>query len=721
MGTLHYVELVMQRVFDSTASIRFPAWPCVKIELERIKNEFLAAGDMASYERCVQRYDGLTYKDIEIEKIALMSDGRLKVCIIVRNRGFARYDLRIHPITLRQVLDCYELEVVEFESPADLRNELASESRLGLAEVCYNKWNDTFGVIVPTQAQINVIPDVLGGIRFDKIIANVEDYDNDVMTSGFMTVVDRAIGSQDVLLYIRDQYKPEQPDGDDFTVRRSAMVMGLTTITFTVGKKLPDITWDVKLTHPSFDAGELVIAPDKQSATMELRLKKARYTGGKQEIKGTATINGAGFPVDVGFQHNPPVMGSYSGGNHNVWTTMEAEIGFWGGVQAKDLIISDGMDIKYTEAGQEHSLNIPFTRRSNSGSYLKVFGTFPGFNEEGDFDYWFMVDSQEGDSTNWVESTGSRYLPMPDGATGIIAIPEEIIKTDVEYVFTAKVKVTFNDEARTPVTGSISYDPTIVTNGKPGERFNIKQTPDGYELKYTGLESVDVTDIELLCKVTAYSYSGFPKTYFEHRYGYTGPEGVVVDWQRMERSNKRGVFKYINANGVTDTEKVWKKINMMDGIWSTMSEFRNVSGGVGVYCDLDMHIVDYNRPKAGLTRLTFSLDGVQQDIDVQFEYNPVELESVTGKYNAETNQMEWTIKLPESGITSDKLIVERDYSYGNASLTTGWIRNKTDVDEKTSTFTTNVGWENETYYRIYFSNLDDLTSVYFWTGTISHS
>lgn len=711
----------MQRVFDSTANIRFPAWPCVKIALEKIKNDFLAAGDMASYERCVQRYDGLTYKDIEIEKIALMSDGRLKVCIIVRNRGFARYDLLIHQVTLLQVLEEYKLEVHQFETLEDLRAELATDSRVGVAEVCYNKWNGTFGVIVPTVSQINVIPDVLGGIRFDKIIANVEDYDNKYMTSGFMKVVDRAIGEQDVLLYVREHYKPEQPDEDDFTVRRSTMQMGVTTLNFKLGKPIENPTWAVTMEHPDFDAGSLDIAEDRQSAAIELRLKPKGYYGGKRTITGTATINGAEFTFDVSFQHNPPEVGSYSVGNHKTWTTLQADFGFWGGVQARDLIVAETCNIKYSENGVDYDEDIPFTSRTNSGSTLRLFSTIKGFEEQGDFEYSVMVETQEGDSTNYIMTTGTRYLPMPPGATGIIAIPEEIIKTDVEYVFTANVKITFNDEARSPVLGTIGFDPTIIVNGKSGERYSIKQTDVGYELKFTALGSVDVTDIELSCKVTAYAYSGFPYTWFEHRYGYTGPEGIVSTWDRMERWYKRGVFKYIKANGVTDANMEWKRVNIMPGIWEGWDELKKITTGVGMSTNVNMHVVNYNRPASGLTRFTFTLDGVQHDHDVVFEYEPVEIESLTGKYNKETGRMDWTLKLPADGITSDKLVVERDYSYGNASLTPGWITSKNDVDEKTVQFTTNIGWDpNETYYRLHFSNLDHPTSIYFWTGTVSH-
>ncbi|AEV89646.1 hypothetical protein OBP_209 [Pseudomonas phage OBP] len=711
----------MDKVFDSTTLLKYPAWPCVKIALKKIQDKYLAEGNQAMYDQCVKRYGGMGYRDIQIESICPFPDGRLQVCFVARHRGFARYDLEIFPVTFKQMLDEFEVHVPIMETQDDLRAVLSNKQDVD-SYVIYNDWNQTFGVIIQTEALINTIPDLLGNIQFDKIRALTADYDPESMTSGSVSVEDLSLGIQNAALYIRDQYRPIGPDEDDMTVTRSQMVAGISTLTFTLGKKLEGAEWVLAATHPDFDADELVINPDGKTAKLKLTLKRKAFYPGKREIKGKVTVNGVEFEFDKSFDHSPPNWNSMSCGNLSVWKQIQGQYWFGGGVQANTLTIPGKIFYDYNEGGEDIHLEAVVTSLSGSSDRLTVVTDGPGFNELGEFNVSFLVDGANGDTSNWIIGSGARYLNWPEGATGIIAIPEPLEKTEVEYLFKAKVAITFNDPARTPIKGRIGFDATVLMNETSGERFNITQTTEGYELKFTNLSEVDVQTVLSTVKVTAYEYIKQPSTWFEHRYGYTGPEGVVVNWERMTRYRKRGVFKLIKANGITDGQATWKNKNLMPGIWSSISNISPISDGVGTAAVLDMHIVDYNRPASGLTRVTLEVNGEQVDIDTEFTYTPVDVGEITAQFDPEKKMMQFTLRLPEGGITSDKVIVERDYNYGNDSLTTGWISGRENPNERTVTFYCLIGWDpNETYYRLYFSNQDDLTSVYFHTATYPHS
>ena len=64
----------MQHVFSQMERKRAPSWPSIQEALEAIKQGHLDRGEYDLYQRCVERYDGLAWDEVEIERAQRMPD-----------------------------------------------------------------------------------------------------------------------------------------------------------------------------------------------------------------------------------------------------------------------------------------------------------------------------------------------------------------------------------------------------------------------------------------------------------------------------------------------------------------------------------------------------------------------------------------------------------------------------------------------------------------------
>lgn len=712
----------MKRLFEHKGNGKFPGLPCVKKALEAIIKEAEEAGEFEKAEGYKERYKDLTHKDVELESLIQFPKGRILVCVVARHRGWLRYDLEVGVADMFDVINEYQIPVTLVDTKDDLRTLLADKVDIE-PKLIYQEWNKKFGFILENATHIDGIHELLGGVQFSKIDYQEGAYDPEVLNSGTVIVDDISVGIENMMLYFRDDYKPEGPGDDEVVIVREPMVACKTKIVFTLNSKIVMPTWAVNVTAPDFDIAEPVIADDKKSGYIELTLKNKRYYPGERKVTGTVTINEVDFEFDKSFQHNPVDINSWSGSNDKN-DEFTLQVGLRGNAKGTDMAITGNITYKYNdENGKPTTFTTEIIRHYGSGSTWYIKSKAPIFKTAESVRYEFIYDNTTvPDSSSYMDGSCSGLMHMPEGATGIIVIPISLKPTDIEYEYEAVVEVTFNDPARTPIKNGLYGSSTILLNGEVNNRGRIYEKETGYRLHFTQLSGVTIDQLTVTAKVTAYDYIGYPSAWFEHRYGYTGGEGVFITWDRMQYSRKRGNLKYITAEGVTNEQAIITKKGFKEGIWSTCSNPKRTSDGIGWYVDLDMHIVDYNRPKKEFSTITLDVDGTQYDLKEEFDYKPVDPGTYTVKFDETNSVIVWTFTTAEGGTPPADVIVERDYDYGDdGSLTSGWVRNKEVTGDNTYTFSLNANrWGDHTYYRVWFSNEKEPTSSYYLQTRFVH-
>lgn len=713
-------------LYNYNEHIKYPGLVATIRALKGLIRDAEEAGDTALAELRRERYHDLTYRDIELENLVQFPNGRIVTCVIARLRGWLRYDLEIGLADMFDIIEEYKVPIKELDNFDQLKSIIADQSQIENCLV-YQRWNKRFGIIVKDENETSDIPRLLGEVAFGSISRDVAAYDPVTLMCGTALVEDIAIGSELMAVYLRSEYIPDPPDPDDIEIVRIPMSKGVTRLSFKLNKVYPNPVWNATAVAPELVASEIVVSPDGRSATMDFSLiKNRKYYPGVRKLEVTVEVSGDEWVKDKSFQHNPVDFGSMSGSN-DINDVLTSTLGVWSGDTAKGMVATGPVTVKYTSDDDDplkaFQYDEEITSQYTTSSTLYIKTKCPVFQDPGQVRYYVMVDGPAPDSSNWAETATGVQIHPPEGATKIIVEPITLVKGDTEYDYIGTVNAYWNDEAKTPVRNP-SYGDLKVTR-TPSEqeaRQSIKASATGYDLHFSILnETID--EMTVKAKLSSYAYIGYPYAWFEHRYNYTGGDQVVAEWSRMIYSYQTGIFKYIRADGVTVND-LFTKVGFQEGIWSTMTNPKLVTDGIGNTITLDMHVTQYNRPGKELTIISLSDGDKQYDIKKEFDYKPVQFESITTSYDEVDKLMKFTVTMPEGGLDANNLIVERDYDYGGGgTVTSGWIRSWEVVDSRTVTFSTfvnNSAGATETFYRIWFSNKLEETSSYRWTDTIKH-
>lgn len=147
-------------------------------------------------------------------------------------------------------------------------------------------------------------------------------------------------------------------------------------------------------------------------------------------------------------------------------------------------------------------------------------------------------------SSTYMDGIFQGLIPMPVGATGIIAESESLDTTDVKFQFDGKIKFFFNDPAKTPVD-KITISGSVRLNDVTWNDVGITETTTGYGLKFNRLDETVVDT--LLMEGTA------------NAYGYIGGGSNTFNWIRDAKAidEKTVTFTcYVMGKASTDYE-VW--------------------------------------------------------------------------------------------------------------------------------------------------------------------
>lgn len=493
-------------------------------------------------------------------------------------------------------------------------------------------------------------------------------------------------------------------------VEVSDLKLGVLTVTGSYPKAQAD-KWSYKdIAGTGFVLEPINVTPDGEHYTLSFQLNPDAPT--KSKISGVLVNGSDEIAFSKEIERKKIFFNQYSGMSTS--TSMASmDIGVSGeDTSAKNLICASNALLKYTENGVKKTFNSEIkTANARNEDMYRITFTAPQFSEATSVinNLWFD-DKSVPNSSTYMDGTFEGLMPMPAGATGIIAEPESLDATDVKFQFDGKIKFFFNDPAKTPVTKPSIYG-NVKLNGVPWNSVNITEDDTGYGLKFNRLDETVVETLLMEGVGSAYGYIGYPKISFEQRYGYTGGKQLISEWGNMVKYGVPGMFRVIDEKGNTVYVDKWEVKGFEPGIWDGTGPLKITKGAQGLYGtgSLDMHINGLNKPDSGVTNIVILADGVEYTSRTEFDYIPVDPGEVSVVYDKERDLAVFTVKLPENGITSDKFVVQRDYTYGSAeggSNTFNWIRDAKAIDERTVTFTCYVMGKASTTYEVWFSNAD---------------
>lgn len=154
-----------------------------------------------------ERYTGLMTGDIVIEDAVDFPDGKTRVCIVSRKTGFARADLEIERVTVKEILGDFGVPFVVISDTDNLKT--FSKTNEEPAVLLWLEYKNTYGVLL-TQESAKTIEGPMaafGDLFFNQYTTEREglDYiDYDTIESGTVTIKDAAFGQATYPLFIQE-------------------------------------------------------------------------------------------------------------------------------------------------------------------------------------------------------------------------------------------------------------------------------------------------------------------------------------------------------------------------------------------------------------------------------------------------------------------------------------------------------------------------------------
>lgn len=186
-------------------SINDPLYtPVVKFLKERIA-ELEINGPLDELELARERYTGIVAGDLVIENPVMFPDGITRVCFVSRKTGFARVDVDIIRVPVKEILDDFSIPLVEIADVENLKTYVKANPAEHVLLWC--KWLNTYGVLLSQQAARTIAGPMaaFGDLFFNEYTATRESLttiDYDTLESGTVKIADPSFGQATYPLFI---------------------------------------------------------------------------------------------------------------------------------------------------------------------------------------------------------------------------------------------------------------------------------------------------------------------------------------------------------------------------------------------------------------------------------------------------------------------------------------------------------------------------------------
>lgn len=212
-----------------------------------------------------ERYTGLIAGDLVIEDPVSFPDGVIRVCIVSRKTGFARADVEVKRVTIKEILEDFKVSFVEINDVDELK--AFAKSGPQEATLLWLNYKNTYGVLLNQEnaKAVSGMQKAFGGLFFNTYTSTRESLttiDYDTLESGIVKVTDDAFGMGEYPLFIYELVKAEAdlPEitsnlpteittsrGKDFSIPNTYWFGGIEDITLTAQV---DITTESGYTIP---------------------------------------------------------------------------------------------------------------------------------------------------------------------------------------------------------------------------------------------------------------------------------------------------------------------------------------------------------------------------------------------------------------------------------------------------------------------------------------
>lgn len=178
--------------------------PVERFLKERIKR-LEAEGPADELALAKERYTGLVAGDFVIENPVAFPDGITRVCFTARKTGFARVDVDITRVQMKDILEDFAVPIVEIEDLDNLK-AYAKANKTDHA-LLWCKWLDNYGVMLSQEEAktINGPMAAFGELFFNEYKTERESLtfiDYDTLESGTVTITDASFGTGVYPLFI---------------------------------------------------------------------------------------------------------------------------------------------------------------------------------------------------------------------------------------------------------------------------------------------------------------------------------------------------------------------------------------------------------------------------------------------------------------------------------------------------------------------------------------
>lgn len=189
--------------------INDPLYSAVIRFLKKRIQDLEANGPEEELELARQRYTGIIAGDLTIENPVSFPDGHVRVCFVSRKTGFARVDVDIDRVTIREVLTDFKVKTVEVDTLEDLVAYVRAHKTETEPTLFDMKWRNTFGIKV-TQADAKTTKGpqkALGDMFFSSYVIHRQSetfLDPVTLESGTVDISDMGISPVALPLFIHE-------------------------------------------------------------------------------------------------------------------------------------------------------------------------------------------------------------------------------------------------------------------------------------------------------------------------------------------------------------------------------------------------------------------------------------------------------------------------------------------------------------------------------------
>ncbi|EBY9763945.1 hypothetical protein D5W64_12600 [Salmonella enterica subsp. enterica serovar Saintpaul] len=306
---------------------RFLKERIAKLEVEGPEDELQLARE---------RYTSLIAGDLIIENPVAFPDGITRVCFTARKTGFARVDVDIKRVDIKDILDDFAVPFIEIQDLENLKTYVKTNPTESALLWCV--WLNNWGVLLSQEAAktIDGPMDAWGNLFFNEYTMTRESLtsiDYDTLVSGNLHLSDASFGAGDYPVFIYELVLEEAnlpeitsnlPEtittqrGKDFSIPNTYWFNGTTDITHVATVELSTesgYTIPVRSADGNFIEGETIFGSDNVEVTDEI-LVRVTYMWNGRPVKKTFKIIvkiEKDTEYDLSFVVTPPTLTVPSG------------------------------------------------------------------------------------------------------------------------------------------------------------------------------------------------------------------------------------------------------------------------------------------------------------------------------------------------------------------------------------------------------------------------